>query len=124
LYEALHMSGVMQEKPYFHRRVSSERYGKPSRWAASLPPDYTISWKSLFEQPVGVLLANGASVEARDDRKAAVVKSKGVILSKVSPVESNRVHTIGSGRLSLLSITPRPCSIRGNGEPNGFFGAR
>ncbi|TGO37377.1 hypothetical protein BHYA_0099g00360 [Botrytis hyacinthi] len=53
-----------------------------------LLPDYTIPWETLFRQLVNFILHQSISIEAWDDREAAVIKSSGYVLGHVSSIRN------------------------------------
>ena len=74
----------IRDKVYALLGISSD---DPSE--AGLRPDYTASWRELFQQLVKFVLSKDISVDTSDDSRMAVIKTKGCILGRVSLVRSD-----------------------------------
>lgn len=57
--------------------------------AASLLPDYTLQWKTLWQRLISFILSEDILVETWDKREIAVVESKGYVLGHISLVEGD-----------------------------------
>ena len=57
--------------------------------AAGLLPDYTVSWQTLLQRVVRLILGKEPTVETWDDKQMAVIKSKGCVLGKVISAQSD-----------------------------------
>ncbi|CZR69913.1 uncharacterized protein PAC_19813 [Phialocephala subalpina] len=79
-----HEATIRLDKVYALLGMSSDNPG-----AASLSPDYNVSWEELFQRLVKFLLYEEVSVETWGDREMAVIKTKGCILGRVSWVKSD-----------------------------------
>ncbi|KAM0309730.1 hypothetical protein ACHAO8_008777 [Botrytis cinerea] len=55
--------------------------------SAGLLPDYTILWEQLFQQLVRFILCKEINVRFPQDRKEAIIRSKGCVLGWVNSVE-------------------------------------
>jgi hypothetical protein len=86
----------VRDKVYALLGMSSDDPG-----GAGLRPDYTVSWKELFQQLVKFVLSKDVSVETSDNSQRAVIKSKGCILGKVSSVRSD-----GRQNVNITSKNP------------------
>ncbi|KAF1968541.1 hypothetical protein BU23DRAFT_655767, partial [Bimuria novae-zelandiae CBS 107.79] len=83
MYHA-HEATKRHDKVYALLGMSSDDLSK-----AGLLPDYGVPWEELLQRLTKYLLSEEISVETWDDKEIAVIKSKGVILGKVSSVQSD-----------------------------------
>jgi hypothetical protein len=74
---------------------------------ANLSPNYAVPWKTLLQRLIEFILFKEVSIETRDKREIAVIKSKGYILGQVSSVESNSARYNRQHMTVDFNNTPR-----------------
>jgi ankyrin repeat protein len=57
--------------------------------SAALSPNYSISWEELFRRLLRHLIARDISIQTREHREIAIIKSKGRIFGKVVSVQKD-----------------------------------
>ncbi|TGO46396.1 hypothetical protein BCON_0328g00120 [Botryotinia convoluta] len=77
--------------------------------SAGLLPDYTILWEQLFQQLVQFILCKEIDVRLPQDKKMAIIRSKGCVLGWVDSVlvdaawnDTVKVEIVSSGALDYL----------------------
>ncbi|KAF7958399.1 hypothetical protein EAE96_001948 [Botrytis aclada] len=78
-----HKATVRHDKVYALLGMCSDHLS-----STGLLPDYTITWETLFRRLVKFIFHQSISVEAWDDREAAVIKSSGYVLGHVSSIRN------------------------------------
>lgn len=82
----------------YHSQKASNRHDKvyallgmcsDNRQSDTLQPNYTTPWDTLMAQLVTSILGDQASVQAFDDKEAAIIECKGSVLGRVGRRESN-----------------------------------
>ncbi len=79
-----HQATDRRDKVYALLGMSSDDLSQ-----ASISPNYTVSWESLFERLIKFLLGPQVSVETWADTEMAAIHGRGYVLGKVSLVDKN-----------------------------------
>jgi hypothetical protein len=87
-------------KVYALLGMSSDDFSK-----ANLLPDYRVPWEELLRRLAKFLLCEKISVETWAHKEIAVIKSKGLILGKVSSVSSGARENKQGVDVTLMDIT-------------------
>ncbi|KAF5872025.1 putative het domain protein [Botrytis fragariae] len=100
-----HKATVRHDKVYALLGMCSDHLS-----STGLLPDYTIPWETLFRRLINFILHENMSIEAWDDREAAVIKSSGYVLGHVSSIRNgiNR-HP---GQYVEVTFNNRPISFQ------------
>ena len=106
-----HEATLRHDKVYALLGMSSDDASE-----ANLLPNYTVPWAELFRQLAKFLLCKEITIETRNEKEIAVIKSKGCILGKVSPVRGDIAKNGGQNvDIVFNNVSKQP----GHGEWSG-----
>lgn len=74
--------------------------------AAGLKPDYSLPWRVLMKRVVKFLLSDYVSIDTWNEKEAAIIKSKGRVLGKVSKIDINNSSEGGQNVEATINTSP------------------